>query len=458
MATFQQLMRGAAEKIAKRQAELDELQKAAAKRFELETAARNHFSGQDPEGGLRLYHGSPYNFDRFDFEKNLLKGEGAMSFGPGGYMTGHEPLAREYARNLFDRHGSAADSHRGIRLALETDPKAAAQYLRALQVGKMQDAGIGEGSTRNEVRTMTSLPPHLRNLPPNYIPYVSTTSRVSAPTNYALESRTTASGIDDYLKLAESVGIPPQKQPTRIGRGGISPLEAIRRGKELERAMGGRPDIRPRLQERLSPIDQTLFGWQDVNDYMQDMGGGFSLSGMTKVRNNLNSTWRLLNDRPGPAGYIASMGGHGNTGRVDLRDPRFTMENPELARRLYEAPFDAKLEDMLSYDYPLRTAGPRTIGALTQLADKYGFTDRLHPDMLGHEALRALQDKVRSPLAQMQALKEAGLPGMYFERGGRRGSGQIPDQFKPDNYNYVIFDQDKLGPPKKTEFSTGGVV
>ncbi len=464
-------------RLTKRQQEMDELQKAAAKRFLMESEAQAKFKA--PEGGLRLYHGTPFDFERFDFENNLMKGEGALAYGPGGYMTGNEPLARQYAKDLFSRHSGAGQytdpyTSRPTRQALMTDPKAAAQYLRAVQVGKILDAGGQEGSKSFDLSSRNAMPPHMAGRAPNYVAYpkrtipgdwTSPVSRVQRPDTYALGSESTLSGLDDYVRLAESAGLPPQRQPYRIGQGGISPLEVIRRGKELERVMGGNPGIRPRIQERLSYLEGPLYGREEAAQRLNDLRGDspkFEMPGLGHNRANLNSTWRFLNDRPGNAGYTAHMG---KNARIDLRNPAVPdwptspTEGSALARRLYEAPYQGALEDMIPYDYPVKFAGPKATGALTMLADKYGFLDELHPDMLGKDAMRLVQSKVgRDPLKQMQAFRDAGIPGHYFLRGGRRDPSVIPDQFQPDDYNYVIFDQNTVGTPKKTEFNVGGSV
>jgi hypothetical protein len=49
-----------------------------------------------PATGIRAYHGSPHDFDRFDLSK-LGTGEGAQSYGHGLYFAEAEPVARSYA-------------------------------------------------------------------------------------------------------------------------------------------------------------------------------------------------------------------------------------------------------------------------------------------------------------------------------------------------------------------------
>ena len=50
---------------------------------------------------LNLWHGSPHKFDRFDFNK-IDTGEGAQSFGHGGYLTESREIGQNYADNLAD--------------------------------------------------------------------------------------------------------------------------------------------------------------------------------------------------------------------------------------------------------------------------------------------------------------------------------------------------------------------
>jgi len=52
---------------------------------------------------IRAYHGSPYNFDRFDASR-IGTGEGAQAFGHGLYFAGDENVARHYRDNV--RRGS----------------------------------------------------------------------------------------------------------------------------------------------------------------------------------------------------------------------------------------------------------------------------------------------------------------------------------------------------------------
>ena len=49
--------------------------------------------------GIRAYHGSPHDFDKFDFTK-MGTGEGAQEYGKGGYFAENEGTARGYRDRL----------------------------------------------------------------------------------------------------------------------------------------------------------------------------------------------------------------------------------------------------------------------------------------------------------------------------------------------------------------------
>ncbi len=58
---------------------------------------------QDAAGmGIRAYHGSPHDFDRFDLSK-IGTGEGAQAYGHGLYFAESEPVARSYRDTLEGR-------------------------------------------------------------------------------------------------------------------------------------------------------------------------------------------------------------------------------------------------------------------------------------------------------------------------------------------------------------------
>lgn len=51
---------------------------------------------------IRAYHGSPYDFDRFDASK-IGTGEGAQAYGHGLYFAGNENVSRRYRDSLSNR-------------------------------------------------------------------------------------------------------------------------------------------------------------------------------------------------------------------------------------------------------------------------------------------------------------------------------------------------------------------
>lgn len=497
MPTFQQLLFGSAQRIAKRQAELDALARGAAeaeaaapavhpKIAELQAAAQAHFAqpGVAPPPPMTLLHGTPYKFDRFDFENNLRRGEGALAYGPGGYMTGHEPLAREYARRLFAQHsGQGSDDpyayHRPLREALATDPVGAAEYLRAVTMQKL--APWADRAANHPYASLGPINPRsaqARKLEDAGIPVFDIRpSGYHDPRQFLGERTITASDFDEYRRAADLAGLPLGTLKTRIGLGGVSPLEAIRQGREIQRAVSAAPEIiRPKLSESFA-VDPRYFedpgfrdnepDWKTIRDlnYARygtrdswESGAPYGEpSGFTKSRANLNSTARVIEGRPGRAGYFASMD---PGGRIDMRQPLRPGGPPnttELARRLYSAPFNASFADMLPYDYPISSMTPEKLGALGQLAMQHGFINQLRPDMPGSEIIKQLRDRISGGDAErMRALRDAGFPATFFLRGGRRAT--LPTRINPEDFNFVIHDQSLLGDPNVEEFAAGGAV
>lgn len=138
-------------------------------------------------------------------------------------------------------------------------------------------------------------------------------------------------------------------------------------------------------------------------------------------------------------------------------------------RHLYEIDSPFAPADMLPYDYPLEHASPRVLGALAQLLESPRGSKLLGQDPLnlddpalwqslsGRSFMRSLESLEPQEAAKM--MKEAGIPGLYYLRGGRRaGAGDTPRGFDPNDYNFVIFDDEKLPIPKRTKFADGGAV
>jgi len=80
--------------------------------------------------GITAYHGSPYEFERFDTSK-IGTGEGAQAYGHGLYFAEHEPVAKEYRDKLSP--GSAL---------LDLPPKGDAQRQVLSQLKELGDEGF----------------------------------------------------------------------------------------------------------------------------------------------------------------------------------------------------------------------------------------------------------------------------------------------------------------------------
>lgn len=61
-----------------------------------------------PRAGIRAYHGSPHDFDRFDMSR-IGTGEGAQAYGHGLYFAGNERVAQNYRNNLSSNRINIGD-------------------------------------------------------------------------------------------------------------------------------------------------------------------------------------------------------------------------------------------------------------------------------------------------------------------------------------------------------------
>ena len=80
---------------------------------------------------IRAYHGSPYDFDRFDASK-IGTGEGAQSYGHGLYLAGNEDVARGYRNALRWRDWDTANPAKRAAMWVESRG-GRAEALAALQ-------------------------------------------------------------------------------------------------------------------------------------------------------------------------------------------------------------------------------------------------------------------------------------------------------------------------------------
>ena len=80
--------------------------------------------------GIRAYHGSPHDFDRFDLSK-IGTGEGAQAYGHGLYFAENPATAQTYKTMLGAKYGSDPEvTARAALIANQHDRKAALDYLK----------------------------------------------------------------------------------------------------------------------------------------------------------------------------------------------------------------------------------------------------------------------------------------------------------------------------------------
>lgn len=109
--------------------------------------------------GIRAYHGSPHDFDRFDLSK-IGTGEGAQAYGHGLYFAENEGVAKSYRKTL-----SRADG--GIdQIAQTLVDQAGGDWKKALQkferealdrVGKLRASGLNYELPPHDVATLQAL-------------------------------------------------------------------------------------------------------------------------------------------------------------------------------------------------------------------------------------------------------------------------------------------------------------
>jgi hypothetical protein len=120
---------------------------------------------------IKAYHGSPYDFDRFDASK-IGTGEGAQAFGYGHYFGGHEDTAEFYRRSVTaNKRTPEQDAQEFIRQAyekrgnltgavLDAMDRADASQARAVANG-MDDAAVRWDKIRDAVASF-----NIHNGPP----------------------------------------------------------------------------------------------------------------------------------------------------------------------------------------------------------------------------------------------------------------------------------------------------
>jgi hypothetical protein len=87
-------------------------------------------SGASDSPGIRGYHGSPHDFDRFSLDK-IGTGEGNQAYGHGLYFAEKEDVAKGYRNNLgFGSGDSPMDTAKRILLGTDGNQEAALQASR----------------------------------------------------------------------------------------------------------------------------------------------------------------------------------------------------------------------------------------------------------------------------------------------------------------------------------------
>jgi hypothetical protein len=88
-------------------------------------------SGASERQGIRAYHGSPHDFDKFDTSK-IGTGEGAQAYGHGLYFAENEAVAQSYKQPLLGmaRGQSGADVVARQAMSTSATPEAAIEFIQ----------------------------------------------------------------------------------------------------------------------------------------------------------------------------------------------------------------------------------------------------------------------------------------------------------------------------------------
>jgi len=127
---------------------------------------------------IRAFHGSPYDFDRFDASK-IGTGEGAQAYGHGLYFAGSEPVAKTYrdqlSRNSFIVEGAATPMTEAMMDAIGIDTHAQGIIRRALRDGvdpidRLEQMRSGYGPLSKHHNIMTDAIEVLRSAKGKLVP------------------------------------------------------------------------------------------------------------------------------------------------------------------------------------------------------------------------------------------------------------------------------------------------
>jgi hypothetical protein len=117
-------------------AAMDGVLERANQRGPVPTMYSNPVGGGDTPQGIRAYHGSPHDFDRFQMDR-IGTGEGAQAYGHGLYFAENEDVARSYRDTVGAQHSGKATNW--------DDPKSVAEYWAAMYGGKDEGVSYLEG-------------------------------------------------------------------------------------------------------------------------------------------------------------------------------------------------------------------------------------------------------------------------------------------------------------------------
>ena len=397
------------------------------------------FPHADDAEALKLYHGSPHEFDKFDFESNLLKGEGAMAYGPGGYTTGDRPLAVQYANKLSrarviparPAEGPLHVGHAVLQESLKTHPDETLAWLAGRNFQKADGLGMTDPNRvmSSKVKSQFAGAPYLpvtKGNDVNIDAYKEWIARKGlTPEDLRQRAMTTASR-DDILRVGEKLAGAPSPV---LGAGPQEWRKVVPGGTRWA------PNVELKQGERFIgyPDRAVIQNLRAVAAAQSDIAGPTYKASMDSSI-PLGDKWRRL---------IEQWDGK-------MKPPVPSQHVPGTEPKVYELELGHGPNDLLFQDYPLAEQ-PRLQGALSRLYATTGIKP-LPPHALGSQLINALPNN----LDGMMALKQAGIPASAFLRGGRRSV--LPREFDPSDFNFVIHDQDALDILKRTNKAEGGSV
>lgn len=391
----------------------------------------------DAPATVPVYHGSPYKFDKFDFENNLRAGEGALAFGPGGYLTGSRPLAEEYARAIALRRSKAgtappplAGGNRAFQMALKQDPDA---VLAWLQRNYFSEALRSQQFGDVVVRTPTDW----------------NVSRGWRDAGEAPIRKGNHVNVDAYKDWVETkTGLPADAFPKqRLTKGGID--DVIAQGSKL--VGGPSPMASWKASDEMRKLDPRKYDLSVLANPGETATPGI---GNNAVTGNLRAIAAAQSGIRGPK-IKMGIGSEYSINMDDFRQKLAKWDENQLPaqkqKSIYETELQISPNDMALFDMPISDQHPRVQGALMSLADQLGI-NYASPDMIAAHVINKLPKDAEG----MRMARDAGIPATAYLRAGHRN--QIPDVFNPDDFNFVVHDQDILGPVVRKLKKTGGLV